>query len=191
MKIVRSWPPEQWMIDDHPYIVDNSTKITIASTRDYIDYRPLIKLNDDFIHLDWDIAIGRDELRAFAARCRENPDKLRAGPYRTYPTRRYRLGWDEDKRTRWHAWHEVNNHYSDVKPGDPTCRFFGMGFVYVPFYVWKGFCEHCDKHNISFASARALARWYHANVAELIDLDWDVNLVHVNYSIQDALDLDY
>jgi hypothetical protein len=195
MKVIRSWPPEQWMIDNHPYIVDNSTRITLTSTKDYIDYWPLIQVNDDFIHMDWDIAIGRDELRAFAARCQEKPDKMRAGPYRTYPHRRYRRGIDPDKRTRWHAWHtwKATSRVpeDEVKPGDPTCKFFGMGFVYVPFYVWKGYIADCEKRNLSFASCRGLSRWYHANVAETIDLDWNVNLVHVNYSIQDALDLDY
>jgi hypothetical protein len=183
------------MFEEHPYIIDNSTKITLTSTRDYINYRALTKAGKSFIHMDWDIAIGRDELRAFAAKCRANPDKLRAGPYQTYPTRRYRLGWDSDKRTRWHAWHtwkDTSRYPEDeVKPGDPTCRFFGMGFVYVPWDVWKGYIADCNERNLNIISCRQLSRWYHANVADAIDLEWDTHLVHVNYSIKDALDLDY
>jgi hypothetical protein len=190
IEIVRSWPPEKWMFEQHPYIEDNSTRITIASTRDYMDYRPLIEVNDDFIHMDWDIAIGRDELRAFAEKCYAEPNKIRAGPYRSYPTRRYRLGWDKTKETTWHAWHSLSPKV-EVKPGDPTCKWFGMGFVYVPFWIWQEFVNDCNRTGRQFCSARALAAWYHSQVEETIALDWETNLVHVNYSIKDALDLDY
>ena len=190
IEIVRSWAPEEWMVTDHPYIQDNATRITIASTREYMDYRPLIEIGGDFIHMDWDIAIGRDELKAFAAECRKNPDKLRAGPYRSYPTRRYRLGLDETHLTTWHAWHSLRPKV-EVKPGDETCMFFGMGFVYIPFAVWEGFVADSNAKSLKFCSGRALASWYHANVEPTIALDWNVNLVHVNYSIKDALELDY
>lgn len=196
--IVRTWPQEHWVgIDDHAYVVDNATRVITKSELlpnggFYTDYRALSEVGTDFITMDWDIAIGRDELRAFADKCRENPGKLRAGPYRSYPGRRTQVGVDPTQETTWHAWHSIRPDV-EVQPGDPTCRYFGIGFLYVPFSVWTAFADDFTKKfpDPRWCSARNLASWYHANVAPTIDLDWNVNLVHLNYSISDALNLDY
>ena len=198
IEIVRSWPPEQWMLDDHPYVVDNARRIVIGSQKTgpntyYNDMRPLSQVGQDFIHLDWDMAVGRDELRAFADKCRQKPDKLRSAACRTYPTRRYQLGDDPDKRTRWHAWHSLNPEI-EVNYGDPVCKWFSFAFIYVPFAIWTAFVTDFNKvHGTRprWCSGRSLASWYHKNVSEEIDLDWDTHVVHANYSIRDALNLDY
>ena len=194
IEIVRSWPPEQWMLEDHPYVVDNARRVVINSKRKggtyFTDYRPLYQVGQDMIHLDWDMAIGRDELRDFADRCRENPHKLRTMACRTYPTRRYQLGLDETKQTEWHAWHSLNPKV-EVEPGDPYCKWFSFAAIYLPWSIWKPFVESFgDKRDI-WCSARSLASWYHINVEDKIALDWETNIVHVNYSIKDALDLEY
>jgi len=192
--VVRSWPPEEWMFENHPYVVDNARRVVINSKRNgdsyFVDYRPLYEVGQNMIHMDWDMAIGRNELRDFADRCRENPEKLRSAACRTYPTRQYQLGLDKTKQTEWHAWHSLDPKV-EVKPGDPTCKWCSIALCYIPWSVWKPFVESYGDRKDCWASARGLANWYRDNVEDSIDLDWDTNVVHVNYSIKDALDLEY
>ena len=84
MKLVRSWPLD--VPPNHPYIYDNCERVIL--TRKYLpDYTPLADVGDDLLHLDWDVAVGRHELRAFAKKCEAEPDKVRVGPTWNYVTR--------------------------------------------------------------------------------------------------------
>jgi hypothetical protein len=189
MRIVRSWPIDPEMIDPlHPIIHDGAEIVKIDATRERINYRPLIELGEDFIHMDWDIAIGRDELIDFAEKCYKEPDLVRAGPYQNYPTRRWRKGDYKARYTQWHAWDLAYGHRFEVKPGAPDCHYFGMGFVYMPFKHWKGYVEFVDTKPELFCCAFGFSDWYKKEVGKRIPLEWDTHLVHLNYKIDRVLD---
>ena len=84
MKIVRSWP--EHVPPNHPYIYDNCERILLR--RKYLpDYTTLLEAEDNLLHLDWDVAVGRNELRVFAKKCEAEPDKVRVAPTWNYVTR--------------------------------------------------------------------------------------------------------
>src|SRR5690348_15233357 len=81
MRLVRSWPKDP--PENHPKILDDCERVYVKT----IDYRPLADLDDDVIHLDWDVAVGLIELREFAQKCMAEPEIVRTAPTMTYKSR--------------------------------------------------------------------------------------------------------
>jgi hypothetical protein len=48
------------------------------------DYARLRELEDDIVLLEWDVAVGREELRDFMIRARTFPNDVLVAPYRIY-----------------------------------------------------------------------------------------------------------
>ena len=184
MKLVRSWPRKP--PDNHPRIQDNCPRITV----DWCDYSSLLQLNDDVLQLDWDVAVGLDELQAFARRCLDESERVRVGPTMSYPTRQ----------RRWHAAPGTPKQYMvwsaeswatdrvGLKPPTPTCNYFAFGMVYLPRWTLEAFMESIPEfgptlNDVSFSA------WYQDITGGIeVPIEWDAHPVHLNFSMKDALD---
>lgn len=180
MRIVRSWPKDQ--PSDHPFVMDNCERVYI----DTVDYRPLIDIGENFIHLDWDIAVERNRLRDFVRKCEAEPDVVRVGPYKGYPTRRWHHKWAWANHEKWYVWKtdEARLQRIELKPGDPYCHWFAPGMMYMPFDLWKEFYDDEGYKVI----CEGFPDWYHVKHGWTDwPVEWDLNAIHLNYSMRDVM----
>lgn len=183
MQLVRSWPRKP--PDNHPRIEDNCTRITV----DWCDYSALLQLNDDVLHLDWDVAVGLDELQAFADKCRSEPHLVRVAPTMSYPTRQRRwhpapgtpkhyLVWDKES---WESNRE------GLRPGTPYCNYFAFGMVYLPRWTLERFMESVPKFGPTLNDV-SFSVWYQVFThGQPVPVEWDTHAVHLNFSMKDAI----
>lgn len=182
MKLVRSWPNNP--PKEHPQVIDDCERVYI----DAVDYRPLADLNDDVIHLDWDVAVGRNELRAFAEKCIAEPDVVRTAPTMMYGSRFWRSEGSASRPWNggWMAHIQMPVGTRRMEYGEPYANFFGFGLVYLPYWTLKEFVstlqgnEHFRDQNF--------CRWYYKETGEPVPVEWDTNAVHINYSLKTALE---
>lgn len=183
MKLVRSWPLEPPA--DHPQIIDNCERVYIPT----VDYRPLVELEDDVIQLDWDVAVGRNELRAFAQKCLAEPDLVRVAPTMVYPTRMHRHHKDMEFKDTWLVFKQLPIGRASLEPGEPYCDYFGFGLVYLPWWTIKGFTEYQEQQGNGNPFLDSLFDvWYRKVSGKRVPVEWDTHAVHINYSTKDALE---
>lgn len=172
MRLIRSWPER--VPEGRARVEDGLERLI----NDNYDYRVLGDVGDDVLLLEWDIAVGRDELVRFAKRAQENPDRVIVAPYPIYrstiglhdlgefvwPMRRYNPG---EQSARF------------VQPGDTHCHLFALGMTYLPAAVVKRFLADYDGHfsDVSFSG------WHYRNVEREVPIAWDCAAVHLNYTI--------
>ena len=91
------------------------------------DYQPLRHITDDVVLLEWDIAVGSADLRAFASYARESPDSVIVAPYILYtepePVWAHRFWSGEGGNT------PAQGSTTPVYAGAPTCNLFGLGMT--------------------------------------------------------------
>lgn len=188
MRLVRSWPLKP--PDDHPRIFDNCDRVYIPT----IDYSPLADLDDDLIHLDWDVAAGQHELRAFAERCLDEPERVRTAPTMSYNTRQRRWQKGSETPSTWMVWHFNDGTRTLLEEGEPTCDLCAFGLIYLPSWTLKGFVKALNEYPEKWGRSRHFGdinfcHWYRTVTAgQGIAVEWDINPVHMNYSIKDTLD---
>jgi hypothetical protein len=78
MRLLRSWPSR--IPEGRSYVVDDIERLVI----DNHSYGPLSAVDDDVLLLEWDIAIGQEDLRHFADHAAKDPDRVLVAPYRIY-----------------------------------------------------------------------------------------------------------
>jgi hypothetical protein len=84
MKLVRSWPAV--IPEGRFYVVDDIPKFIMGDEGErQFDYRGLVDLDDDVVLIEWDIAIGAEQLALFMARAKDEPDRVRVAPYYLRP----------------------------------------------------------------------------------------------------------
>lgn len=172
MKLIRSWPlrrpPGRACVDDNIERLYN----------DNYDYRILGDLGDDVLLLEWDIAVGRDELVRFARRAQETPERVLVAPYPIY---RSTLRLHDLDTPVWPMRRYINGEQQMrfVQPGEPFCHMFALGMTYLPAAVVKRFLAEYDGHfsDVSFAG------WHYRNVEREVPIAWDCAAVHLNYAI--------
>jgi hypothetical protein len=187
MRLVRSWPLD--VPPNHPCIYDNCDRVILR--RKYLpDYTPLAETGEDLLHLDWDVAVGRNELRRFADKCRAEPGKVRVAPTWNYVTRIKNNHTLDGSTTQWLLWRQENVSRRNCYEGEPTCDYFGFGMVYLPAELLARFKE--DRPDIRFNDIN-FSRWHYDvhqggyGRSPGVPVEWDVHAVHINYSMQDAL----
>lgn len=185
VRLVRSWPRKP--PDNHPRIEDNCTRIVI----DWCDYSALLQLNDDVLHLDWDVAVGQDELQAFAAKCIAEPEVVRVAPTMSYPTRQ--RAWHPAPGTPKHymVWSEESwaSDRVGLRPGTPYCNYFAFGFVYLPRWTLEGFMESIPDFGSTLNDVSFSAWYQYVTGGRDVPVEWDTNVIHLNYSMKDALNM--
>lgn len=184
MKLVRSWPRDE-PGEFHAHIVDNSDKVYIPA----VDYRPLRDVDDDVIHMDWDVAVGRNELRAFAQKCVAEPDIVRVAPTMVNPTRVQRGNPGAKFKDTWLVFKQMPLGRESLEPGEPYCDYYGFGMVYLPRWTIVGFTDYLKARGDyeSFLDS-TFDVWYRKVSGKRVPVEWDTNAVHINYSMKDALE---
>lgn len=169
MRLIRSWPAT--IPEDRSYVVDGIERLVM----DGYDYRCLADIDDDIILIEWDIAVGKEELETFIERCKAEPDRVRAAPYRLY------IGHNE--RPIWvHRIRDAGTHRFATAPEDTHCAMFGFGLTYLPKALIDAFMATL-KPKSQFTDS-TFSHWHmrHAKVKQ-VPIDWDIHLTHLHYTI--------
>lgn len=179
MKLVRSWPGRPPA--GHPCVIDDATRLI----NDEYDYQELGLFGDDILHLDWDMAVHREDLIRFAAMAREDPGRVLVAPYRIYPDSRRGL-----HEPLWAAKRYEAGGMRYVREGEPTCHIFGFGMVYLPGALiarfLAEFASELEAGRVKLDDV-AFSGWHHKNVEPEARIAWDVRPVHTNYRISEVL----
>lgn len=172
MKLVRSWPSQP---PEGRARVDDSIERLVM---DGYDYRLLGDVGDDVLLLEWDIAIGRDELVRFARRAQETPERVLVAPYPIY---RSTIGLREVERRVWpmRRYEEGELTTRFAEPTDTHCHLFALGMTYLPAAIVKAFLVDYDGH----FSDTSFSGWHYRNVEREVPIAWDCPAVHLNYAI--------
>jgi hypothetical protein len=175
MRLVRSWP--QHIPDGRAYVVDDMEHLVI----DNHDYgKALVDLGDDVLLLEWDMAVGQEELRAFADLAQRTPDQVLVAPYRIYADA-YGLPHDIWAHRTWDGdgmGTVIPRGATPIRDGVPYCNLFGLGLVYLPRDLIAGFVK--DAWATHFGDTQ-FSMWHYQNVTPDVPVDWAVRPVHLNF----------
>lgn len=168
MRIVRSWPAQ---VPEHrSYVVDDLPRLVLE---DY-DLSPLYDVDDDVVLIEWDLAVGEEDLVRFVARVGNDPDRVTVAPYRLY------LTTESQAPLRKPVWAHRRPDGSHVDEGDPMCAFFGFGLIYFPREIVQAFRSDWQGH----FSDGSFSGWHRNNVTEEVPIAWDVRPVHLHYDVR-------
>lgn len=174
MKLLRSWPAN--VPDGRAYVVDQMPRIVM----DNYDYRVLGDVDDDVLLIEWDLAIGKEDLAAFAARAAAAPQRVLVAPYRLY---HYASNRDRTApiwvHRRYIGTPETGT-LVHVQEGDPTCNLWGLGMTYLPRDLIRRFLAAWPALTVSDGS---LSGWHHRNVEPDVPITWDIRPVHLHYQL--------
>lgn len=149
------------------------------------DYRVLADVVDDVLLLEWDIAVGREDLCEFAARARSSPGRVRVAPYRIYHASRSNRAYPEAfwAPRRYEGTPEAGT-TRPVAFGEPTCHLFPLGMTYLPRAHVVAFLEYVEtfpEGRVNPFDDGAFSGWHHRYVEAEVPLDWDLRPVHLHY----------
>jgi hypothetical protein len=178
MRLVRSWPSR--IPPGRSYVEDGIERLIIENH----DYKALLAINDDVLLLEWDMAVGQEDLRHFAQHAAEDPNRVLVAPYRIYADA-YNLAEDV-----WAHRHWDGSGAGTISPrgasflttGDPFCQLFGLGMVYLPRNIHRRFAD------VSWSSHfgdTEFSMWHYQYVAHDVPICWDVHPVHLHYHSYD------
>ncbi len=178
MKLVRSWP--ETIPEGRSYVVDDIPRFVMGKDGDrQYDYRHLLDLDDDVVLIEWDIAIGAEQLTAFMQRAKAEPDRIRVAPYTLY-RKRAREGRQQIP----FYVHRVRTHAARCwvrGPQDTHCQMFGFGLIYLPRKLIERFVAQMDP--ASHFGDSEFSRWHMRNVTPNdVPIDWDLPAVHLHYN---------
>jgi len=183
MRLIRTWPQDMTGLDAKNRIIDDCERVYIPS----IDRKPMVTLDDNVIHLDWDVAVSRDDLREFARRCAADPERVRVVPTLAHQTQRTRTGQPQTTPTHWMVWRQDyhGGPRIELKPGESPAHIFSFGLVYLPKWTIQGFIRDMPDTNLDDTQ---FANWHNRQTAyQGCPVDWDIPTVHLNYSMRLAL----
>lgn len=166
LKLIRSWPEK--IPDGRSYVVDQIPKVVIENH----DYRRLDQLNDDVLLLEWDIAVDKPDLEAFAACARSHASDVLVAPYLLYtpsPIWAHRT-WPGNAMTPEGA--------KPVSLGAATCNLFGLGMAYLPRQLISSFCRSGWSNHFGDVE---FSMWHYHNVSTDVPIMWTVRPIHLNY----------
>lgn len=176
---VRSWPDPVPPHRSHVY--DDIIKVSVRN----FDYRTLIPFNTNarLTHLDWDIAISREDMMRLDMIAEVHPGEVVVAPilyYDQHPARSvHRVCTPKSKAypegLRW------------LQPGEPTCDYVGFSCISLPsnYLLW------CDEwlHTLPHTHDQRLTDtnfsfWMHSVRKERMIVDWRLQPVHLNYQVR-------
>lgn len=180
MRLIRSFPAgqiPQW----RNYVVDDAER---NLNSDY-SYRGLVAYGDDLVHLDWDVAVSREDLAAFAQRAAKDPDRVLVGPQRVDvgDGRRYL------RRPVWNMRVYDGTQLRHVRDGEPTCDLYGFGLVYLPAQLLTEF-ENMHRAALDAGTVRfddtGFSGWATKKYGPA-GIDWTIRPVHLHYRISEVI----
>lgn len=174
MQLLRSWPEQ--VPEGRAHVVDDIPRLVM---RDY-DYRaPLAEVDDDVLLIEWDLAIGKEDLAEFARRARAAPDRVLVAPYRLY---HYSSNRDRAEPIWVHRRYEgtpESGTLRHVTEADATCHLWGLGLTYLPRWVVAKFVAEWG----GTLSDGALSGWHYRHVQQEVPITWDIRPVHLHYRL--------
>jgi hypothetical protein len=180
VKLVRSWPAV--IPQNRSYVVDDIPKLVMSN----YSYDCLADLDDDVVLVEWDIAVGREELEAFIVRAGHAPGVPLAAPFRLY----HHAGGTAMQEPVWTAWVYRDGRTQAVAPGTPTAHLTSFGLIYLPRYLINGYlaarAQAVDGDQWRFSDISFFG-WHHRCVARDVDLDWNARPVHLHYELSDEI----
>ena len=174
MRLIRSWPAR--IPEGRAYVNDDIEKLVI----DNHHYGPLAAIDDDVLLTEWDIAVGQEDLRQFARRAARTPERVLVAPYRIYADV-YNLPCDIWAHRSWNGdgtGTVVPRGALPVRDGAPVCNLFGLGMVYLPQAVLRGF--FAASQGSQFGDTQ-FSMWHYQHVTREVPVAWEVRPVHLNY----------
>jgi hypothetical protein len=178
MRLLRSWPAR--IPEGRHHVVDAIDRLII----DNHHYGPLAGVDDDVLLLEWDIAVGQEDLRQFAHHARRDPGRVLVAPYRIYADV-YNLPADIWAHRTWSGdgmGTVVPHGAVPVRDGAPTCNLFGLGMAYLPRDLHRQFAAVA--WSSQFGDTQ-FSMWHYQYVAREVPIAWEVRPVHLNYLIPD------
>lgn len=174
MQLLRSWPEQ--VPAGRAHVVDDIPRLVM---RDY-DYRaPLADVDDDVLLIEWDLAIGKEDLAEFARRARVAPEQVLVAPYRLY---HYSSQRDRPAPIWVHRRYEgtpETGALRHVTDADPTCHLWGLGLTYLPRHVITAFVAAWG----GTLTDGALSGWHYRNITPEVPITWDIRPVHLHYRL--------
>lgn len=179
MKLLRSWPATIPPAGAHgpvrAHVVDGLDRLVMED----FDYRCLADVDDDVLLIEWDLAVGAEDLDEMICRCRAAPEKVRVAPYRLYMSQ---SGLPHPTGPLWaHRRYEGDPQTGStrfVRPTDPACHLFGLGLTYLPRWVIAGICADWD----GYVNDTNLSSWHYRNAPDVeVPIEWDIRPVHLHY----------
>jgi hypothetical protein len=174
MRLLRSWPDR--IPEGRSYVVDDIERLVI----DNHHYGPLAAISDDVLLLEWDIAVGQEDLRQFVSRARAQPDRVLVAPYRIYADV-YNLPCDVWAHRVWGGDGVGTispNGAIPIRDGAPTCNLFGLGMIYLPAAIFRSWFACCP--DAQFGDTQ-FSMWHYQYVTREVPIAWEVRPVHLNY----------
>ena len=167
MIIVRAWPYNP-VAAGRPHVDDGWLKVPV----DDYDYRALAETGEDVLTLDWDTAVSREDLLAFAGHAQARPGRIL-----TAPCRLYRRGLP----ARWNV-----SLYDRARPegfvtaaeGTELVHATGFGMVYLPRDLLAGYVAANPGRPMTDLS---FCWWHHHEAEPFLRVDWSVRPVHLHY----------
>lgn len=174
MKLIRSWPAE--IPEGRSYVMDDIPKLVMSG----FDYRCLVDVDDDVCLIEWDIAVGGEQLATFMARAVAEPDRVRVAPYLLYRGGR-RGGRHGTTQIPYYVHRVVSQTQKRwARPDDTHCQMFGFGLTYLPARFVRGFADHLKPHN-QFTDS-TFSRWHMLTAPNRnVPIDWDCHAIHLHY----------
>lgn len=178
MRLIRSFPAE--LPAGRNYVVDDAPRLL---NRDQ-DYRGLIDLGDDVLHLDWDVAVHREDLVRFAALARSQPGRVLVAPYLIYPSPLRHLPAPV-----WSCKRYLPGEQSMrvCTPQDESAHLFGFGMVYLPGRLLKAFGEVLGSAAYPKFDDMGFSAWHYNEVEREAPLTWAVHPVHLHCRASEVL----
>lgn len=173
MKLVRSWP--ETIPEGRSYVVDGIERLVM----DGYDYRCLADVGDDVVLIEWDIAVGGEQLIRFMNRAQAEPDRVRVAPYLLYRSHRPQVPFyvhriREPGYKRWVS-----------GPEDQVCHMFGFGLIYIPRDLIVRFVDQL-RPETQFTDT-TFSRWHMVNARHRdVPIDWDCHAVHLHYDLPEV-----
>lgn len=176
MRLLRSWPAT--IPASRAYVQDDLERLIM----DGHDYRVLADVDDDIVLIEWDIAVGKEDLEAFAARARATPERVLVAPYRLY---HFASGTDRPRPLWAHRRYEGSpetGRLIHVQPDEPVCHLFGLGMAYLPRALVREFLDAWPGH----VSDGSFSGWHYRNAPYPdVPVTWDIRPVHLHYQLPD------
>lgn len=179
---VRSWP--EYVPPHKTHIIDDLPRVTV---KDY-DYRTLIPYNTDhrLNHLDWDVAIGREDVERMDELYRLYPNRVVVAPIYYYDETLPRyvhqqvvpISTQYPRGMRW------------MTAGENLCDYAGFSCISIP----PNFLQWCDEwlktlHNEDQRiTDTRFSDWMYQIRHEKFVVDWRIQAVHLNYPVQRLTD---
>lgn len=179
MKLIRSWPKE--IPEGRSYVMDDIPRLVMSD----FDYRCLIDVDDDVVLIEWDIAVGGEQLRTFMERALETPEKVRVAPYLLY-----RGGRRGGPQVPYYVHRVVQQSVKRwARPEDTHCQMFGFGLTYLPAHFVRGFVDHLRPQNQFNDST--FSRWHMLTAPNRnVPIDWDCHAIHLHYTTPEVPHVD-